>query len=380
MNCVNSRATIRHRITKWLKTLGYSLLLMLPLHGYSYDGVSFPAEVSRIAIGSCAKQHLPQPIWTTIADKEPDLFLFIGDNVYADVDRHGTWLDGPVLDPQRFSNAYGALANVPEFAAFRQKTPFIGSWDDHDYGLNDGGADYPLKSVSQQAFLDFFGFADDDPVRTQQGIYHARIMGEPGRRVQVIVLDTRFHRTALTRNPAGRPDNKGPYLPNKDDTGTMLGEAQWQWLTEQLKQPAEIRFIISSVQVVAYQHAWETWGNMPHERQRLYDLIASTGAQGVMFISGDRHLMEVSKDTGLAGFTVPYPMWDFTSSGMTDDIKEVNEENRYRVGPVYRGSHFAVIDIDWGESPADTHIRFTGHDASGKQIINTTVALETLAP
>ena len=42
-------------------------------------------------------------------------------------------------------------------------------------------------------------------------------------------------------------------------------------------------------------------------------LIAETGASGVLFVSGDRHLMEISRDVTR---NAPYPLWDFTSSGL----------------------------------------------------------------
>ena len=41
-------------------------------------------ELNLIAFGSCAREREPQPIWTEIIAKDPDLFLFIGDNHYAD--------------------------------------------------------------------------------------------------------------------------------------------------------------------------------------------------------------------------------------------------------------------------------------------------------
>ena len=223
----------------------------------------------------------------------------------------------------------------------------LATWDDHDYGANDAGKEFPLKRESQQAFLDFFEFAQDDPIREQEGIYHARTFGEAGQRVQIIMLDTRYHRDPLDRNPNGRPKNKGPYLPTDDTSRTLLGEAQWQWLEEQLKQPADVRFVVSSIQVVAYEHAWETWGNMPHERDRLYQLIADTKANGVIFLTGDRHLTEISVERGQLGHQPPYPLWDFTISGMTQPKSKVNEVNTYRLGGVFRQTHFGTVDIDW---------------------------------
>src|SRR5262245_32714787 len=42
------------------------------------------AILSRIAFGSCAKQDKPQPIWNAVVELNPQLFVFLGDNIYAD--------------------------------------------------------------------------------------------------------------------------------------------------------------------------------------------------------------------------------------------------------------------------------------------------------
>ena len=87
----------------------------------------------------------------------------------------------------------------------------------------------------------------------------------------------------------------------------MLGEDQWAWLEEQLRTPAEVRLIASSIQVVAEDHGWEKWMNFPHERERLYRLIRETRAEGVVFLSGDRHLAELSMMDGGGGLPALRP-------------------------------------------------------------------------
>ncbi len=336
-----------------------------------------PETLNRIAFGSCAKERKPQPIWNEIAKTNPDLFLFIGDNQYADWQRiDGELVYGPVTDPARIVEAYSTLSAIPEFAEFRQKVPLLGTWDDHDYGENDAGVDYPLKQQSQQAFLDFFGFDKSDPIRQQQGVYQSYQYGPKGKQVQIILLDTRYHRDALDEKQ--HETDPGVYAATNDTTRSMLGETQWQWLEQQLLKPADVRILASSIQVVAYQHGWETWGTMPHERQRLYDLIEKTQANGVVMISGDRHLMEVSVDRGQRNEQPPYPMWDFTSSGMTDDIRRVDEPNDFRVGPVYRGTNFGEIEILWDEKPSNTKIKFTARQQSGRVLTEQFVSLSAL--
>ena len=100
---------------------------------------------TRIAFGSCADQTFPQPIWPAIANTNPALFIFGGDNVYADTE-----------DPVHMQEAYDMLAAKTEYQDFRAKVPIIAAWDDHDYGANDTGANYPMKVQSKEIFLNFF--------------------------------------------------------------------------------------------------------------------------------------------------------------------------------------------------------------------------------
>src|SRR5437764_633783 len=81
------------------------------------------------------------------------------------------------------------------------------------------------------------------PRRTRAGVYHALVLGPPGRRTQIILLDTRYFRSPL------RPDGGGGYLPQHDPGATMLGEVQWKWFAEQLRVPADLRLVVSSIQV-----------------------------------------------------------------------------------------------------------------------------------
>ena len=337
-------------------------------------------DVFTLAFASCARQDEPQPIWNEIAKVNPEVFLYIGDNVYADVyEVDGKRILQTVDSKERFEAAYAQANAIPEFAAFRAQVPLmLGTWDDHDYGKNDGGKEFVLKKDSQEAFLDFFEFAKDDPIRQQEGIYHSRIIEDAGRQVQVIMLDTRYHRDQLIKNPTGRPKNKGPYLVNSDTSATILGDKQWQWLAQELEKPADVRFIVTSIQIVAYEHAWEGWGMFPHERDRMYQLIADKKANGIVFISGDRHLMEISKDEGQLGQKVPYPIWDFTSSDITRNFSVVNEENSFRQGAVVRDTNFGEIIINWADNTLDSNIVLTAKDRNGDVLNQQTVKLRDL--
>jgi alkaline phosphatase D len=157
----------------------------------------------------------------------------------------------------------------------------------------------------------------------------------------------------------------------------MLGEEQWKWLEEQLRLPAEIRLIVSSIQVVPEDHHWETWANLPLERQRLFQLIRTTGAEGVLFLSGDRHLGELSMMDGGVG----YPLFDLTSSGLNVAHHEKwrkQEPNRHRVATMNLGDNFGVVEIDWER--ADPRISLQIRDVDGDIAIQRKIPLSLLKP
>ena len=109
-------------------------------------------------------------------------------------------------------------------------------------------------------------------------------IGPPGQRIQIILLDTRYFRTPLKKKPKTVP-GEGPYVVNPDPQGTVLGSAQWKWLEEQLRMPAKVRLLVSSIQLVPEDHNWEKWLNHPIERERLFKLIRDTKAGGVIALS-----------------------------------------------------------------------------------------------
>jgi alkaline phosphatase D len=338
------------------------LALLLPVSA----GAEEPKRpLTRIAFGSCAREDRPQPIWDVVVRAKPELFLFIGDNIYGDT-----------VDMKVLRAKYAKLGAQPGYQKLLATCPVLATWDDHDLGVNDGGASYPRREESQQVFLDFFGVPKDSPRRKRAGVYHAEVFGPPGKRVQVILLDTRYHRSPLKKRPGGAPRGVGPYVANNDPKATMLGEEQWKWLGEQLRRPAEVRLIASSVQVVAEDHGWEKWMNFPRERERLYGLIRDTGAGGVIFLSGDRHLAELSMMDGGVG----YPLYDLTSSGINQGSKEWRplEKNRHRVATMNVGDNFGVIAFDWKKADPQIHLQI--RDVEGDVTIGQKLSLSTLAP
>lgn len=314
------------------------------------------APLHRIAFASCADQTRPQPIWDTVLADKPDLMVFGGDNVYAS---EQPW------SLQRLEQAYATQAAIPGFRRLRETVPHLAIWDDHDYGPNDGGAEFAHKHESKDAFLRFWDVPAGDPRRFHEGLHHAQVFGPPGQRVQVILLDTRWFRSRLKRTDQRDAPGKERYVPDADPAKTLLGPAQWSWLEARLREPAEVRLIVSSIQVVVEGHGWERWGNFPLERERLYRLLRQTRAEGVVFLSGDRHIGGLYRETS----GVPYPMYEMTSSGVTHPWAKAAEAGPNRLGELFTGLHYGTVEIDWAARALRLVIKDIGGSARRSQSI-----------
>lgn len=320
---------------------------------------------SRIVFGSCCKQDKPAPIWDAIVAEKPELFLMIGDNIYGDSQ------DMAVLKAK-----WDTLGAMPGYRKLKQTCRVLATWDDHDYGADDAGVEFPKKKESQQLFLDFFDEPADSSRRKQEGVYTSYEFGPVERRVQVILLDTRYHRSPLKKSGRKKGDSGflGPYTKNTDPGATILGEAQWSWFEAELRKPAIVRIIASSIQVLPNQHYWEKWGNFPQERVRFMQAIRDAKANGVIVLSGDRHSAEISRNDRLVG----YPLFEVTSSSLNAPAQPKEEPNRDRVGGLHGQENFGVVSIDW--SLPDPVITLDLRDVTGKPIESQKVRLSELAP
>lgn len=331
------------------------------------DAYSLDTPLTRIAFGSCVRQDRAQPIWKAILDAAPQAFILAGDNVYGDTE-----------DIEILKAKYQLLDSQPDFARLRATRPLFGTWDDHDYGVNDGGREYPQRAASQQVMLDFFQVPAESPRRSRPGVYDSVLLGPPERRVQLILLDTRYFRSPLERVTTPVAKGRGPYAVNSAADATMLGEEQWQWLEATLHEPAQVRLIVSSIQVAAIEHGWEGWGTMPAERERLFRLLRDTQARGVILLSGDRHLAELSRiESSESG--LDYPLYDLTSSSLNQPSggQNAQEPNARRVGQSYLQVNFGMIELQWPEQlDQPPQITLAIRDVQGKVVFSHAIESE----
>lgn len=343
-----------HHITTLLLFISLFSCQHYPTNYCAYQVVtdSIPL-VTRIAFGSCSKESQDQPILKVIANKQPDLFIYMGDNIYANTE-----------DMTEMKGKYALLSCKDEFQYLMASQPVIATWDDHDYGDNDVGAEYPKKEESKQIFLEFW----KEPVGSDRwahpGIYTSYYYGDSAHRVQIILLDMRTFRSAPKKEG-------GEHVPDTDPSKTFLGTDQWNWLETELEKPAVIRMIGTSSQFASEENGDENWSNFPLEMDKMYNLLQNTQANGLFFISGDVHYAELSKRDapGL------YPIYDFTSSGLTH-TDPIPDGNQYRIGSAYAGKNFGMIEINWSTpSPTITYIIYNDE---GNVVFNYSIILSDL--
>ncbi|KAK4796069.1 hypothetical protein SAY86_028395 [Trapa natans] len=389
--------TSRWPCRSWWLSAAMAAAATLISAGITVGEAAAEIPVTRIAFGSCANQSAPQPIWDSIIDFDPQVFIWMGDNIYGDKRRPFKLFGkertvGPWKNVQRFYPAseqemeldYKRAKSNPGYSRLRQKAKVIGTWDDHDYGLNDAGKEFSAKVTNQRLHLDFLDEPQDSPRRKQEGVYGSFTFGSTGKQIKVIILDTRYHRDPI----------------NSD--GTILGTTQWSWLEKEMKGPAtEITIIVSSIQVISNHTAtmaplfyMEGWGRFPKESDRLFKLISESKRNGVFFISGDVHFGEISRfDCG-----AKYPLYEFTSSGLTQAVEKVvphafrslirgiawltpatmrlmSSNCRYS-SCTYGKPNFGTIEINWNESPVKLKIEV--RDVEGYPVAGVNVYLSEL--
>lgn len=313
-----------------------------------YRSLDTNKDLTLIGMGSCSDQNQPEPIWKTIKEANPQLFIMMGDNVYASKKE-----DKPIIDQ------YIKMNQIQDYKDLRESIPFLAMWDDHDYGQNDGGVDNPEKDEARRVFLNYWSYLKFTMPKDQNGaIYHSRIVGTKNRKVQIILLDTRWDRTALVKNPEYNAETNTEQppkinLPTEDKNARILSETQWKWLDQELAKPANLRIIVSSIQVIANDHYFEKWGNFPKERERLFELLKKRKAKNTIILSGDRHLASIAKEEVKGLGTI----FDVTASSLNKPARIATPEvDKSYTAPSFLKTNFGLLAIDWTKRTVSAQI------------------------
>jgi alkaline phosphatase D len=329
-----------------------------------------PRVLTNIAFGSCATQMdffaitpvKDRAIFSTIVSKNPDLYIAGGDNVYADV------IAVVPGNKEYINSAYKQMWRDPDFTNLRNNVPIIATWDDHDYGQNDGTSENPSKVLAKNAFLSWWKIPENSPIRKRDGVYQTYYYGPTDKRVQVIMLDLRTFQSSKGQLPLAGLNG---YMLQTNTKKTMLGDAQWAWFKEELKKPAKLRIIMSSLQFSAEFNKYENWAIFPHEIENMYTAIRDAKAEGIFFLSGDVHLADLNVRTP----ENLYPLYDFSSSGLTH--KEAEEyPSIYRVWEPYLDLNFGMIKINWDATPVSFKVEIC--NKAGEVVREKEISLDEL--
>jgi alkaline phosphatase D len=245
-----------------------------------------------IAFASCAREDDGSAeVWTRMRQRGVDALVLLGDTPYIDT-----------TDLARQRLRYRQFANVGPFAALVRNTPVYSTWDDHDFGANDTDGRLPGKENSRQAFLEH---RPNSIPQGQQGIQTAFRVGD----VEVFLLDARWH--------AGTEPS--PFDASKP---TLLGADQWAWLEAGLEASTAVFKVIATGMIfndAVRPNKTDYWGNYPHERQALFDLVGELGLEGVVLVGGDVHRHRIVRHIDSRD-AVGYELVEFISSPVHDQI------------------------------------------------------------
>ena len=278
-------------------------------------------EELTFALGSCLHQDEPQPIWNAIQEENLDGFIFLGDNVYG---------DSPSYKLEKMARSYNKQKN--NFPSWLNEIEILKIWDDHDYGKNDGGSEYQLREEAQDLFLEFWNIPTNDIRHSRDGIYFDLFKKFDDLNIHIIGLDTRYFRSELKTELIGL---KKHYKENISKDATVLGQAQWKWLEDLFQQDADLVILLTSIQLLATEHRFEKWSNFPLERNKLLNMIQSSGKQ-VVVISGDRHRGGIYKFENL---------YELTASSMNKPVKGY-ETDSLLIGKTYPQENYGIISVN----------------------------------
>jgi len=304
----------------------------------------------KMALGSCTYINEPAydrpgnayggdyQIFESIHQQEPDLMLWLGDNIYL---READW----------YSNT-GILQRYTHTRSVREMQPLLAStsnyaiWDDHDFGPNDSDRSFIHKDKTLEAFQLFwanpsYGLPGMKGITTQFQWADC----------DFFLLDNRYFRSPNNRRTADV---------------TMLGEEQMQWIVDALSSSkASFKFVLIGGQVLNTAGVYENFSNQhAEERAVLLKRIEEEGIKNVIFLTGDRHHTELSMMETQAGI----PVYDFTVSPLTSGAaREVTENNAFRMEEtLVTQRNFGLIEVSGPRK--ERTLTFEIRDSNGNQL------------
>jgi alkaline phosphatase D len=284
-------------------------------------------------------------ILTSMANTPVDLMIWLGDNTYM---READYTSKSGIDYR-----YQHTRSEKNLQAFLAKTQHYATWDDHDYGDNDGNESYDLKEHTRKTFIDYWGNKTFGENNT--GVYSNFKYNDAA----FFLLDDRSFRTESD-------------IDETKANKTQLGATQLNWLKNNLKHSrAPFKFVCAGGQVLNRYTDKESFNLYQKERKELLEYIVAQKISGVVFLSGDRHHTEILTDSTYIN-ELGYPFIDITSSPLSAGVSNVLEieeaKNPQRIqGTLVVDNNYCTITV-FGNKKGQRQLEINCFDKNGKVI------------
>ncbi len=294
------------------------LALTLPLAAQSTSEVHSEKTITKIAFGSCNNPRDKTPaIFNAVIAKQPDVFVFLGDNIYGDT-----------KDMDVLKKKYQELEAVEDFRKLRESTTMLATWDDHDFGLNNGNGRNLKdgKAATRKAFVEYR--AHRNYGNDREGVYHKTDLGA----IEIFHLDPRWFSQS-------EPSPVDPSQPS------CFGKDQWAWILKSLKE-SKAPFKVLSMGAI-----WQDKKNSEtddmftywYERDALLDFIRRERIDGIILHGGDIHVSRYLFHPGRVG----YDLHDFIMSpGHKRIIPSLNVYHPSLEWSLVEGQQFLTLEAD----------------------------------
>ena len=281
-------------------------------------------------------------ILESIHAKNPDIMLWLGDNVY--------YREPDFYSLARMYYRYSHTRSTPELQPLLGSTINIATWDDHDYGPNNSDRSYRMREEALEVFKNYWPNPGYGTMETP-GVFTRYKYGD----VEFFLTDDRFYRA---------PN----WLEGEDRA--LFGEEQMQWLKDALvNSRATFKFVVVGSQVTNEMVRDEALSTYKAEYEELMSYLRENEVWSVVFLTGDRHFTELLKtDRGDI-----YPIYEFTSSPLTSGTYSSVNKSREGDNPkrvdgtlVYETRNFGMLTVT-GERKNRT-LKMETFDVEGNQL------------
>lgn len=293
------------------------------------QSVDLKSKTVKFAVVSCLDDAFmaeQSAMWKQVIDQKPDYLFMIGDNVYAD---RKNGVNNSPASPRQLWERYVETRHTLDFFFAKELIPVLAVWDDHDYGMSDGNKTYEYKKESREIFETFFA---------QDAVLGIWSRG-PGVSGWLNAFEQNF---VFVDDRSFRTPNEG----SGDEEETHWGSEQEKWVLAKLKESTQPSWIIQGDQFFGAYAPFESYErNHPQSFKKIMKQLGED-KEPVVFISGDRHLIEYMK---IEKAVLGYPTYELTTSALHAKVHPENWKEKHNPRRMAgSGSHqnFAVIESE----------------------------------